>query len=91
MHIEQVKKYVLSSLVCSVVMLHATAIAALGVTSNGAGGSRQGLFVLSVLFGMLAIVAVRLINKIRILTPWLVCAFIPATFLYWLWFQALGH
>lgn len=91
MHIEQVKKYVLSSLVCSVVMLHSTAIAALGATSDGAGGSHQGLFVLSVLFGILAISAVRLINKRSLLTPWVLCALVIPSFVYWLWFSALGH
>jgi hypothetical protein len=90
-HIEQVKKYVLSSLVCSVVMLHSAAIAALGVVSNGAGGSRQGLFVLSVLFGAFAITAVRLINGLRVLTPWLLCALVIPTLVYWLWFGPFGH
>ncbi len=87
MHIEQVKKYVLASLVCSVVMLHSTAVAGLGVISNGVGGSRQGLFVMSVLFGVLAIGAVRVINKLPVLTPWLLCALVIPTAIYYFYFK----
>jgi hypothetical protein len=89
--LEQVRTYVLASLVCSVVMLHSLAIAALGCASNGHGGSRQGLFVLSILFGCLAIGAVRLINRLPLLTPWFLCAPIIPTAAYLVWFQALGH
>ena len=84
MHIEQVKRYVLSSLVCSVVMLHSTAVAALGATGGTAGGARQGLFVMSVLFGVLAIGAVRIINKRSVWTPWLLGAVVVPTVVYWL-------
>lgn len=70
MHIEQVRKYVLSSLVCSVVLLHSLAMAALGATGADKGGARQGLFVIAVLLGVLAIAAVRLINKLSLVTPW---------------------
>jgi len=87
--IEQVKKYVLSSLVCSVVLLHSAAIAALGVTSNGNGGSRQGLYVLSILFGVLAIGAVRLINQLSLFTPWLLGAVVIPTVVYVGWFEVL--
>lgn len=72
MHIEQVRKYVLSSLVCSVVMLHSLAMATLGATGADKGGAREGLFVIAVLLGVLAIGAVRLINKLPLLTPWFV-------------------
>ena len=83
MHVEQVKKYVMSSLLCSVVMLHSLAMAALGATSADKGGARQGLFVISVLLGVLAIVGVRLINKLRPLTPWLLCAVVIPVVVYY--------
>lgn len=89
MHVEQVKRYVLSSLVCSVVLLHSFAIAALGVTSNGAGGSRQGLFVISIGFGLLAIGAVRLINHRSLATPWLAGALVLPTVVYLVWFKVM--
>lgn len=91
MQLEQVRRYVLSSLVCSVILLHATAVAALGAALNGAGGSREGLFVLSVLFATLAIVAVRLINRLRVGTPWLVCAVVPAVVVYAGYYGIMGH
>lgn len=83
MHIEQVKKYVLSSLLCSVVMLHSAAMATLGATSADKGGARQGLFVISVLLGVLAIGAVRLINRLSLLTPWFLLTPVIPLFVYW--------
>lgn len=71
MDIEQVKRYVLSSLLCSVVLLHSAAMALLGAVGADKGGARQGLFVISVLTACLAIVGVRLINKRRPVTVWL--------------------
>lgn len=83
MHVEQVKKYVMSSLLCSVVMLHSAAMALLGATSADKGGARQGLFVISVLLGVLAILGVRLINRLRPVTPWFLCAVIIPVGVYY--------
>ncbi len=91
MQIEQVRKYVLSSLVCSVITLHATAVAGLGAALNGAGGARQGLFVMSILFELLAIAAVRLINRLRVATPWLLGAVVPAVVVYVVYYLIFGH
>lgn len=87
MHIEQVKKYVASSLLCSVVMLHSLAMAALGATGADKGGAREGLFVISVLLGVMAVGGVRLINKLSLVTPWfLVAPVIPVLVYYFvLW------
>ena len=84
MHIEQVRKYVLSSLVCSVVMLHSMAMAALGATGADKGGARQGLFVIAVLLGCLAIGAVRVINRRALLTPWFLLAPVIPLVVYYL-------
>ncbi|OIJ24334.1 hypothetical protein [Nocardioides luteus] len=70
MHIEQVKKYVASSLLCAVVLLHSLAMAALGATGADKGGAREGLFVISVMLGAMAVAGVRLINKLSLATPW---------------------
>ena len=91
MKIERVKRYVLSSLVCSVVMLHSVFMALLGLTVNGRGGSRVGLFVMSLLLGVLAVSAVRIVNKLSVLTPWLLTAFIIPGTIYYVWFGALKH
>ncbi|MEP9384025.1 transcriptional regulator [Nocardioides sp. KR10-350] len=82
MQLEQVQKYVMSSLLCSVVLLHSLAMAVLGVSLPNKGGSRPGLFVISVLLGVVAITGVRLINKLRIATPWLVCALVIPVAVY---------
>lgn len=83
MHIEQVKKYVASSLLCAVVFLHALAMASLGATGADKGGAREGLFVISVLLGVMAVAGVRLINKLPLATPWfLVAPVIPLLVYY---------
>ena len=85
MHIEQVKKYVTSSLLCSVVLLHSLAMAALGATGPDKGGAREGLFVISVLLGVVAVGGVRLINKLSLVTPWFLAApVIPVAVYYFL-------
>jgi len=73
-HIQQVKKYVASSLLCAVVLLHSLAMAALGATGADKGGAREGLFVISVLLGVMAVAGVRLINKLSLATPWFLMA-----------------
>ena len=70
MHIEQVKKYVASSLLCAVVLLHSLAMAALGATGADKGGAREGLFVISLLLGVMAVAGVRVINRLSLVTPW---------------------
>ena len=74
MPLEQVQRYVLSSLLCSVVLLHSAAMALLGATGANKGGAREGLFVIAVVLAGLAIAGVRLINKRPPLTLWLLGA-----------------
>lgn len=90
MHVEQVKKYVMSILACSVLMLHSLAVAALGTQVNGAGGSRQGLFVMSLLLGVFGIVLVRAINRLPVLTPWLLSAIVIPVAVYVLYFKVIA-
>ena len=90
MHIEQVKKYVASSLACSVLMLHSLAVAALGTQVTGAGGSRPGLFVMSLLLGVFGIVLVRAINRLPVLTPWLLLAALIPTAVYVVYFKVIS-
>lgn len=89
MKVERVRRYVLSSLVCSVVLLHSLFMALLGLTVNGRGGSRQGLYVMSLLLGFLAVSLVRIINKRSVLTVWQFGAFVIPTASYWVWFGVL--
>ena len=88
-HIEQVKKYVLSSLACSVLMLHSLAVAALGTQVNGAGGSRPGLFVMSLLLGLFGIALVRILNRLPLATSWLLLAPVVPTLVYVGYFHVL--
>lgn len=91
MHVEQVKKYVMSTLACSVLMLHSLAVAALGTQVNGAGGSRPGLFVMSLLLGLFGVVLVRVINGLPVLTPWLLAAVVTPTLVYVLYFHVFAR
>lgn len=84
MHIQQVKKYVASSLLCAVVLLHSLAMAALGATGADKGGAREGLFVISVLLGVMAVAGVRLINKLSLATPWFLMAPVIPLLVYYL-------
>jgi hypothetical protein len=88
-HIERVKKYVLASLLCSVLMLHSLAVAALGTQVNGAGGSRPGLFVMSTLLGLFGVVGVRLLNQLSVVTPWLVSCLVIPVIVYAGYFEVL--
>lgn len=90
MHIEQVKKYVLASLLCSVLMLHSLAVAALGVWGDGARGSRPGLFVISALLGLFGVVGVRLLNQLSVLTPWLATSLVIPVVVYVGYFKVLS-
>ena len=84
MHIQQVKKYVASSLLCAVVLLHSLAMAALGATGADKGGAREGLFVISVLLGVMAVAGVRLINKLSLATPWFLMAPVIPLLVYYI-------
>ena len=87
MKVERVQRYVLSSFACIVIMGHSMAAGVAGAfIVNGAGGSIPGLFVISVLFGVLAVCAVRLINRKRVLSPWILAAAIVPTLCYLLAF-----
>lgn len=87
MHVKQVQRYILATLVGSVVLGHSLAVAALGVTALDQGGARQGLFVLSTMFGLLAIGAVRVIARRSVLTPWLLAAGLIPALTYWYYFS----
>jgi len=79
MGIGQVQRWVLSVVALGVVGLHAAAMAAAPLTfDSGVAGAREGLLVISGLFGMLAIVAARMIHRLSPLTPLLVLGWIPA-------------
>ena len=79
MGIGQVQKWVLSIVALGVIGLHSAAMAAAPLTfDSGVPGAKQGLLVISGLFGMLAIVAARMIHKLSPFTPLLLLGWIPA-------------
>lgn len=90
MHIERVKRYILASLLCSVLMLHSLAVAALGTQAGDVRGSRPGLFVMSTLLGLFGVVGVRLLNGLSVLTPWLVTCLVIPVIVYVGYFKVLS-
>ena len=77
MEVEKVQQWVLSALVTVTATIFAGGLALLSSTSNRAG-ARPGLLVLSGVVGLLALVAVRLINRKSVPSPWLVLGLLPA-------------
>ena len=52
--------------------------------------SGSGLFVMSLLLGLFGIVLVRLINRLPVLTPWLLVAPVVPTVVYYVYFQVIS-
>jgi hypothetical protein len=75
--VERVQRWVASALVLTVATLFATGLAVLSGTVDRAG-ARPGLLTLSCVTGLVAMLGVRVINQKRLLTPWLLLAFLPA-------------
>jgi hypothetical protein len=79
MGLGQVQKWVLTIVATGVIGLHATAMAAAPMAYNShAPGAKPGLLVISGIFGMIAVVAARLIHKKSAVTPLLILGWIPA-------------
>jgi hypothetical protein len=84
--VERVQRWVASALVLTVCALLATGMAILSGTVDRAG-ARPGLLTLSCVVGLMAMAGVRVINRKRVLTPWLLLAFLPAVVVgAWFWF-----
>jgi hypothetical protein len=79
MGVGQVQKWVLTIVAIGVIGLHATAMAAAPLAyKTHTPGAKIGLLIISAVFGMIAVVAARLIHKKSPLTPLLVLGWIPA-------------
>lgn len=73
------QKWVLTIVAIGVIGLHATAMAAAPMAYNShTPGAKLGLLIISGVFGMIAVVAARLIHKKSALTPLLILGWIPA-------------
>lgn len=77
MQVERVQRWVASALVLTVATLFATGLAILSGTVDRAG-AKPGLLIISCVVGLMAMTGVRVINQKRLLTPWLLVAFLPA-------------
>jgi ABC-type Fe3+-siderophore transport system permease subunit len=77
MQVERVQRWVASALVLTVATLFATGLAVLSGTVDRPG-ARPGLLGISCVVGLMAVTGVRVINQKRLLTPWLLLAFLPA-------------
>lgn len=79
MGVGQVQKWVLTIVAIGVIGLHSTAMAAAPLAyDTNAPGAKPGLLIISGFFGMIAVVAARLIHKRSPFTPLLILGWIPA-------------
>lgn len=87
MQIGQVQKWVLTIVAIGVIGLHATAMAAAPLAYQAkVPGAKPGLLIISGVFGMLAVVAARVIHKKSALTPLLLLGWIPAAAFAWVYY-----
>lgn len=87
MEIGQVQRWVLTIIVLGVVGLHSAAMAAAPLAFNsGVPGAKPSLLLISGFFGMMAVVAARLIHKLSPLTPLLVFGWIPAAIFFFIYY-----
>lgn len=77
MEVERVQRWVASALVLTVATLFATGLAILSGTVDRSG-ARPGLLSIACVVGLMAMAGVRVINQRRVLSLWLLLAFLPA-------------
>lgn len=87
MDISQVQRWVLSIVVIGVVGLHSAAMAAAPMAFNsGVAGAKPALLIISGAFGMIAVIAARMIHKKSPVTPLLIFGWIPAAIFFFIYF-----
>ncbi|WP_203336014.1 hypothetical protein [Nocardioides limicola] len=87
MKVERVQKWVMSALLLTTLLIFAGGLVLLADSSEVAG-AKPGLLVLATIVGVGAVVGVRIINQLRILTPWLLLGLLPAAVGVWLHYLA---
>jgi Na+/H+ antiporter NhaA len=83
MQVERVQRWVMSALVLTTATIFATGISLLSGRSEQAG-AKPGLLSMAVVVELVALVAVRVINQKRLVTPWLALAVLPAALVWFL-------
>lgn len=78
MQVERVQRWVMSTLLTTVLFIFAGGLAILSGHLPDQHGARVGLPVLAGVIGVSAILGVRIINGRRLLTPWLLLGVLPA-------------
>lgn len=78
MQVERVQKWVLSTLLTTVLFIFAGGLAVLGQHLPDRNGADVGLVVIAALIGITAILGIRVINARPLLTPWLALGVVPA-------------
>jgi hypothetical protein len=76
--IEKVQKVVMSALLTTVLFIFAAGLALLGQHLPENPGADVGLVVIAGFIGVTAILGIRAINALPLLTPWLVVGIAPA-------------
>ncbi|MEP6814592.1 MAG: transcriptional regulator [Marmoricola sp.] len=78
MQVERVQKWVMSTLLTTVLFIFASGLALFGQHLPARNGADVGLVVIAAFIGVTAILGIRVINSRPLLTPWLVLGVVPA-------------
>ena len=76
MHIERVQNWILSTLLLTTALHFAAGLVLLAATADRPG-AQPGLLVISGFVGLIAMAGVRGVNKLPLLSPWLLLGLLP--------------
>lgn len=81
------QRFVGSGLVLTIATILAGGLCFLAAVADGPG-ARSGLLIISAAIGVVTMVGVRVLNRLPVLTPWLVLGALPAASgWYWLYLR----
>lgn len=76
MQVEQVQKWVMSTLLTVTGFIFAGGLCFLAAVAEGRG-AQPGLLIIAGCVGVVTLIGVRVINEARILSPWLLAGLVP--------------
>lgn len=88
MKVERVQRIVGSSLAMTIAAILAGGLCFLAAVAE-ADGAKPGLLIIAAAIGLITMVGVRILNRLPVLSPWLVLGLLPAAVgWYFLYLQA---
>ena len=77
MHIERVQHWIISALLLTTALHFAAGLVILAATADRPG-AQPGLLIIAAFVGVVAMAGVRGVNRLSLLTPWLLLGLLPA-------------